>query len=176
MTTTQETPKLIIFSGLPGTGKTRLSQALASHFGFPLFAKDRLQSRLRAQELAKRNSVDGYLLILDLAEQQLALGMSAILDGVFPLEGFRIHAKEVASQHHAIFRPIHTYCSDTTLWQERMEKREQNVPDWTPVGWEEVKRIQSDFLPWDKSATLFLDAVDPFKENLTKAIMWIKPE
>ena len=167
---------LILFSGLPGTGKTRLSQALASHFGFPLFTKDRLQSRLRAQELAKRNTADGYLLILDLAEQQLSLGVSAILDGVFPLEGFRVRAKEMASQHHAIFRPIHTYCSDTTLWQERLEKREQNVPNWTPVGWEEVERIQPNFLPWDQSATLFLDAVDPFEANRTKAIAWIISE
>jgi predicted kinase len=169
-----QTTKLVLFSGLPGTGKTRISQALARHFGFPLFTKDRLQSRLRTQDLVDRNTADGYLLILDLAEQQLALGISAILDGVFPLEGFRQHAKEIALQHHALLRPIHTYCSNTTLWKERMEKREQNVPDWSPAVWDEVLRLKPDFLPWSERAALFLDAAHEFDKNLAKAIAWVK--
>ncbi len=168
-----QSPTLIFFSGLPGTGKTRLSQALARHFGFPLFTKDRLQSRLRVQALAPRKTADGYLLILDLAEQQLSLGISAILDGVFPLEGFRLHAQEIAEKYQAEFRPIHTYCSDPLLWQQRMAKREQNVPDWSPVGWDEVLRMQPDFLPWDKHTALFLDAVNDFNSNIEKAIHWI---
>lgn len=172
MTDLSHNPKLIIISGLPGTGKTRLSQALASHFQIPLFSKDRLQSRLRAQNLASRNTVDGYLLILDLAEQQLSLGVSAILDGVFPLNGFRQHAAEMAQRHHASFRPTHCLCSDLALWQKRLKTREQNIPDWTPVGWDEVQRLQPEYLPWEKSTTLFLDAVDPFNENLVKAIDW----
>ena len=172
MVPSQQTLKLILFSGLPGTGKTSLSQALAAHFHYPLFTKDRLQSRLRAQGLAERSSVDGYLLILDLAEQQLALGVSAILDGVFPFEGFRFRAQQVASQHQATFFPIYCHCSDTVLWKLRLEKREQNVPDWTPVGWDEVQRIQPEFLSWEEKTTLFLDAVEDFHLNLSKVIAW----
>lgn len=174
MSILRNTPKLVFFSGLPGTGKTRLSQALASHFGFPLFTKDRLQSRLRAQDLAERNSVDGYLLILDLTEQQLALGISTILDGVFPLDEFRLRGKQMAAKYQAIFRPIYCYCSDIDLWKQRFIGREQNVPDWTPVGWDEVERIQPDFLAWEKGAALFIDSVNDFDTNFAKAITWIQ--
>jgi predicted kinase len=169
-----ETPRLILFSGLPGTGKTRISQALASHLKIPLFTKDRLQSRLRIQGLREENTIDGYLLILDLAEQQLALGISTILDGVFPFTEFRQKASQIATQHKALFRPIYCYCSDIELWKERITAREQNVPDWTPVGWDEVKRIQPEFLAWKKNTALPLDAADDFDQNLSKATAWIQ--
>jgi predicted kinase len=49
----------VIFSGLPGTGKTALARQVAGELGIPLFAKDRIQSTLRVRSLAKRETVDG---------------------------------------------------------------------------------------------------------------------
>jgi predicted kinase len=165
---------LVLCSGLPGCGKTTLARLLASHFGFPLFAKDRLQSALRRDGLAPRSGPEGYRLILDLADEQLALGTSAVLDGVFPLPGFRADAQRVASLRQAGFRPIYCHCSDEGLWQARMQGRVQYVPDWSPVGWSEVLRLRAEFQPWPPGAALCLDAVDPLDRNLAQALAWVQ--
>lgn len=165
--------KLILFSGLPGAGKTSLAQALAKRLKYPLFAKDRLQSQLRALGLTGRVGKEGYELILDLAEQQLALGVGAILDGVFPLEGYRKDAATIAETHGAEFRVIYCFCSDEQLWQERMQNRRQYVPHWSPVGWDEVLKIRAYFAPWDNDKALFLDAINDFEDNLQQALKWV---
>jgi predicted kinase len=38
--------KLIVFSGLPGTGKSSLAEAVAKDLGIPVFAKDWLEATL----------------------------------------------------------------------------------------------------------------------------------
>jgi SpoVK/Ycf46/Vps4 family AAA+-type ATPase len=38
--------KLIIFSGLPGTGKSALAEAVGRELGIPVFAKDWLEATL----------------------------------------------------------------------------------------------------------------------------------
>ena len=164
---------LILLSGLPGCGKTTLAHRLAKDLRIPLFAKDHLQSALRRQGLASRSGAEGYRMILDLAEAQLSLGVSVILDAVFPKVGFRREAEEIAHCHGAMLRPIYCYCSDEALWQERMTGREQLVPDWSPVGWEEVVRLRGDFQAWQPKEALFLDAVRPVEENFVQAKTWI---
>ena len=47
---------LILLTGLPGCGKTTLARKLAAHLRVPLFAKDRIQSTLRALNLADRTT------------------------------------------------------------------------------------------------------------------------
>ena len=165
---------LILFSGLPGCGKTTLARQLASHLNIPLFAKDRFQSLLRQQGLAERATTDGYHLMLDMADEQLSLGVSVILDAVFPLPEFREHAAEIARRHAVRFRPIYCYCSDEVAWRERLiGRRHVYVPHWTPVGWEEVERIRAFFVPWSPKEALFVDAMDGVEENLAKALMWV---
>jgi hypothetical protein len=84
-----------------------------------------------------------------------------------------LQAEEIAQRYTAHFFPIYCFCSDESLWKERMQGRTQYVPDWTPVGWEEVLRLQGMFEPWQPAKTLFLDAVQPVEANLEHAIQWI---
>lgn len=165
---------LVLFSGLPGCGKTTLARRAAQRFGIPLFAKDRLQARLRQQGLAPRATADGYHLILDLADEQLSLGVSAILDAVFPQAGFRQRARQIASQRQARLGVIYCHCSDLELWKRRFDDRAQYVPDWSPVGWEEVERIRPTFEPWSPDEALFVDAVNDIEGNFARVAGWIQ--
>jgi len=165
---------LVLFSGLPGVGKTALARRVARHLHIPLFAKDRIQSALRVRGLADRKTPDGYHLMFDLADEQLSLGVSVVLDAVFPMEGFRSAARDIALRNNANFRPIYCYCSDQSVWRERMKGREQYVLNWTPVGWEAVERLQAMYEPWDPETTLFVDSLNNFEDNLVLVVDWIR--
>jgi hypothetical protein len=54
-----------------------------------------------------------------------------------------------------------------------LEKREQFVPHWSPVGWEEVLRVRAYFEPWNEIPALHIDAVEDFERNLARVLDWI---
>jgi predicted kinase len=166
-------PTLIIFAGMPGSGKTTLARLVAQEIQIPLFSKDRMQRILRDHHLAKENTGDGYYLILDLADEQLSLGMSVILDATFPLDHFRIVASEIAARHEANFCAIYCHCSDDNVWENRMKHRVQYVPGWRPVGWDDVLRMRDYYQPWNDNATV-VDSILPPQANFTKALEAIR--
>jgi predicted kinase len=157
-------PTLILFSGMPGSGKTTLARMVARKMGIPAFAKDRMQRVLRDHNLAEASSGDGYFIILDMADEQLSLGLSVILDATFPLDHFRMVASETAARHRARFCAFYCYCSDDRVWRERMNQRVQYVPGWKPVGWGDVLRMREYYQPWNDNA-MFVDSLQSPDEN-----------
>lgn len=166
-------PTLILFAGMPGSGKTTLARMVARRLSIPAFAKDRIQRVLRDHNLADESSGDGYYLILDMADEQLSLGLSVILDATFPLDHFRTVASEIAARHKANFCAIYCYCSDDDAWRERMTTRVQYVPNWKPVGWDVVVRMRDYYQPWNENA-LLVDSLYPPEENFPKVLAYIQ--
>ena len=164
---------LIIFSGLPGTGKSTLAEAVAKVLGIPVFAKDWLEATLLRSEIKpthkdKSLGFASYELLTVLAERQLVLGQSVILDSVAATKTIRSAWYQLAEQYRANCRIIECVCSDEAYHRSRLKQRQRNIPGWHELEWSEVERVKQYYSPWE-GEHLVLDMTNPFDENFLKA-------
>jgi predicted kinase len=139
--------KLIVFSGLPGTGKSTLAEALGKDFGIPVFAKDWLEATLLRSGLKpmmedKSLGFAGYELLITLAERQLMLGQSVILDSVAASQTIRSTWRQLAEQYYADWRVIECICSDEILHRSQL-KRDSSGTSRTGMSWNEAEVEES---------------------------------
>jgi predicted kinase len=165
--------KLIVFSGLPGTGKSTLAEAIGRDLGVPVFAKDWLEATLLRSELKptkeeKSLGFAGYELLTILAERQFMLGQSVILDSVAASQTIRRTWQELVEKYGAHCRVIECICSDEMLYRSRLKGRKRNIPGWHELEWSEVERVKQYYSTW-KEERLVLDMAESFDENFTKA-------
>jgi predicted kinase len=90
---------LVIFSGLPATGKTSLARSTASKLKIPLLRIDDVVAFIPEHMRIHANLFwDAMLgLLLGLVESQLKLGISVIVDAVF-IGDDRFKAHELAAR------------------------------------------------------------------------------
>lgn len=165
--------KMIVFSGLPGTGKSMLAESLGKQLVIPVFARDWLEASLLRSRLTPAMTEEslgfaGYHLLTTLAERQLMLSQSVILDSVASTETIRNTWRELAKQFNADWRVIECFCSDETLHRSRLEIRQRNIPGWHELTWSDIEKVKQYYAPW-KEERLTLDMIYPFEENYAKA-------
>jgi len=165
--------KLIVFSGLPGTGKSTLAEAVGKALQIPVFAKDWLEATLLKSGLKptredKSLGFAGYELLTVLAQRQLMLGQSVILDSVAASQSIRSTWCYLAEQYGADCCVIECICSDKSLHRSQLEQRQRNIPGWHELEWSEVERVKQYYSPWE-GEHLVLDMINSFNENLLKA-------
>ena len=165
--------KMIVFSGLPGTGKSMLAEELAKQLHIPVFAKDWLEASLLRSGLTPTMMENplgfaSYDLMTTLAERQLMLSQSVILDSVASTETIRRTWRQLAQQFHTDWRVIECFCSDETLHRSRLQLRDRKIPGWPELTWSNVENVKQYYAKWHEER-LALDMVEPCEENYAKA-------
>lgn len=171
--------QLIIFSGLPGTGKSSVAEAVARELHIPVFAKDWLEGSLL--QAGMKFSADsspslgyfGYELLTTLALQQLRLSQSVILDSVASTATIRDTWRALAAEYSARCRVIECICSDESIHRARLVTRERGIPGWHELTWGEIERVKSYYAAWDEER-LVLDMVQPLDSNIQSALAYLR--
>ncbi len=166
--------RVIIFTGLPGTGKSMLAEQVARSAGVPAFAADWLMGAIKPA-LAKVNRFE-YLaarlgLLGTLVTRQLMLGQDAIVDALVS-ESEVVSWRESAARFPARWFLIECICSDESIHRERVEGRVRGIPGWHEVGWDFVERMRAELLPLTTDR-LTVDAMEPVADNLRLVLDYI---
>jgi predicted kinase len=140
---------LIIFGGLPGTGKTTIAQELARQIGGVHLRIDSIEQAIRASGVSSQTLYDaGYRVAYAVAEDNLRIGRTVIADSVNPLHLTRDAWVEVATAVQVGVIEIEVMCSDVDEHRRRVETRIVDVPGLRPPTWEEV--VSREYHPWNR--------------------------
>ncbi|MDB5478228.1 MAG: adenylylsulfate kinase [Alphaproteobacteria bacterium] len=136
---------LIVFGGLPGTGKTTLAQALSSLLKSVYLRIDTIeQTLLRAQSIKEGH--EGYLIAYALAEDNLRRGNRVIADSVNSIPVTRNSWRDIAQRTGSRLIEIEIVCSDSKEHRRRIESHKADIEGHKMPTWEEV--VNCGYHPW----------------------------
>jgi predicted kinase len=163
---------LIIFSGLPGTGKTTLARRLASRVNAVYIRADTMETALRNGGIKDIGGL-GYMVGYALAKENLSLGNTVVADSVNPWQLTRDAWRSAAKDAGKTFVDVEIVCSDPGEHRRRVEERENDIEGLKPPTWEEVQ--SRDYHPWADPRIQIDTATLTIEEALEKLVGYILP-
>jgi predicted kinase len=166
---------LIVFSGLPGTGKSELAQRVGGRSAMPVFSVDPIEAAMIRAGIAKgvETGLAAYLIVEALADSQLRLEQSAIIDAVNAVEPAKAMWRTLSSKHGVPLKIVECVCSDEELHRERLRMRKRGFTNNLPEpSWEDVQRRRLEYTHWAEPF-LAVDAAASCESNVTRVLAWL---
>jgi predicted kinase len=165
---------LIIFSGLPGVGKSKIACELALQLGATYLRIDSIEQAIRDSGLASNRIDDsGYRVAHAIAEDNLRLGRTVIADCVNPLALTRDAWLDVAKRAKVRSVEIEVVCSDANEHRHRVETRISDIPGLILPSWEDV--VTREYQPWNRQH-IIVDTSFPTVQQSLNMIRDLLPE
>jgi len=171
--------QLIVFAGTRGTGKTSLARAVARELQAVYLDKDTIKDcaialaeKLKLDQMLQLAGPLSYELLVDVARDNLSLGLSVVLDSPAGYQVFREKIKGLARSARVEFRLIECICTDERLLRQRVESRSQDLPAYRTRDW---ANYQHDLAQFERltERRLVVDTAESLSVNLRKVLAYL---
>ena len=126
-----DAPAVVVVCGLPGVGKSRVSQLLADRLSATLVRTDIVRKDLFSDPQYTDEETDRvYATVRERAREAVADGGRAVLDGTYRSRPFRDDVAAMAAAAGVDCEFVHVTCDEDTV-RERIRQRTETVSDAT---------------------------------------------
>jgi predicted kinase len=156
---------LVVFGGLPGTGKTTIAREVVRRRRAAYLRIDAIEQAIRAAGLAPDVGPAGYAVAYGVAAGNLACGTTVVADCVNPVAETRSAWRSTARAAGVRLVEIEVVCTDAAEHRRRLETRVGDIdglllPDWEAVGRHRYDAWREPRLVLDTARLAALDAAD----------------
>ena len=162
---------LLIFGGLPASGKSTISKCVAQELGAVHVRVDTIEQTLREVGFDDVQG-EGYALAYRIAADNLSLGATVVADSVNPIEITRSAWRAVGMTAGVPVLEVETICSDREEHKKRVETRTVNIKGLVLPTWDEV--LARDYEPWDRPHLVIDTAGESPQQSLAKTLSLIR--
>ena len=139
---------LIVFSGLPGVGKSTVSRAVASRLGATYLRIDAVEQAILRAVPSVDPGTAGYEVAIAVAEANLELGHRVVADCVNPVLESRMAWRAIAERTSVRLIEVEIICSDPVEHRRRIESRGGDILGHVLPTWDDVVSQRYDV--WDR--------------------------
>jgi predicted kinase len=156
---------LIVFSGLPGVGKTTIARELARVLPAVHVRVDSIEQALRRGGMVVHG--EGYAVAHAVAEDNLRVGHIVAADSVNPWPLTRDDWRAIAERASVPVLEIELACSDQNEHRRRVASRAADIPGHLLPTWQQI--MERDYRAWDRPRLV----IDTSRQTVPESVAMI---
>lgn len=161
---------LVVFGGLPATGKTSIARAVCLAAEASYIRVDAIEAALVRAGLALDHASlgpAGYVVAEAVADAALSIGGVVVVDAVNPVEVARAIWRGLADRHSVPLLFVEVTCSDPELHRQRAESRTSDLVGITTPTWDQI--VHRTYEPWPETH-LVIDNIGPLPRHVKRVV------
>jgi predicted kinase len=149
--------KLILFTGLPGSGKSTLSKRYCENHNAVWLSVDPIEGALKLEGITGYQlGVLSYNICKTIADDNLSMNKQVVIDAVNPVEEARQIWRDLAKKHQTHLNIVECVVPDEATHKKRIETRVRNIPGYSEITWDRVQERKKEYTPWNDERLLVL--------------------